>query len=208
MGGEERPLEDILSRLNDLSRTPREVDLRDAPGASTLEPTVIIEAPAPAAPAPTPVSAPVAPASEPVSIAESTPPPVPIPAQPEVEPVIDLRAPQTVAPSEPPAPGGEPSPPTPSPSEAFTARGHARVAHAGSVETGSRYGRNGVVVPAAARTAAKPDTVPVLPVSVKNDAQAELEFGDSAASSPNWVRIAILLLLLVAAGAAVALVLL
>ncbi len=174
VGGDGRPLEDILNRLNDLSRAPREIDLREPPPVPpsvsiTVEPAAAVEA------------------AHTQELA--APPAVPSVAP---EPAIDLTAP-AVAPATEPAKSA--------PASEVLARENSRVAMSARVDHDSRYGRNGAVAPTVVRQAPTPHNVPVLPVSVKGDEEAAAF--EEAKRRRRWVLPVLFLVLLVVALAVV-----
>jgi len=190
VGGDERPLEDILNRLNDLSRAPRTIDLRQPPPVPVPEGAVERISPAEDAlvdAAAAPSQVPTAPEPGDATIDLTAPeaaPPVTV-AAPTVTPEID-------APIADPSPAAEPD---------VIARDHAPTAASARVEHDSRYGRNGAVAPTVVRQAPTPHNIPVLPVSVRQD---EVDLAEHApAGGRRWLMV--LLLLVLVAGAAAAL---
>jgi hypothetical protein len=197
VGGEERPLEDILSRLSEMSRAPRSIDLSapppvpsshathdSVPAEALLQPiqpaAAMQEYPQTTQVEPAPVDVPVVAASNPPTIAPAE--------DPEI---IDLRAPE-VAPTEP--------------THVVAERTPSRLTEAAAPETGGRYGRHAEVAFVQQRPAALPATVPLVPVSVRDDAHHEVPLPEAEVrTGPNWVLIAILFLLAIAVGAGLAL---
>ncbi len=178
VGGDGRPLEDILNRLNDLSRAPREIDLREPPPV----------------PSPPPISEQPAIVVEPAQTADVAPPPVAPPAV--SEPTIDLTAP-AVEPAAEPVVGQ----PDSAPVSEVIARESSRVALSARVDHDSRYGRHGAVAPTVVRQAPTPHNVPVLPVSVKDDEQGSAV--EEARRRRRWVLPVLFLVLLTVALAVV-----
>jgi len=175
VGGDGKPLEDILNRLNDLSRAPREIDLREPP-------------PVPSSP---PISREPAINVETDQAADLAPPVVPSTA-----PAIDLTAP-------PVEPAAEPAvrQPESAPANEGDPRESSRVALSARVDHDSRYGRNGAVAPTVVRQAPTPHNVPVLPVSVKDDEPASVV--EEVKRKRRWVLPVLFLVLLAVALAVV-----
>ena len=187
VGGDERPLEDILNRLNDLSRAPRTIDLRQPP------------------PVPEGTTERLDPSNGGLADTADSPPPVP-PAPAPSDATIDLTAPEAAPPVTVSAPSAAPeldapvADPSPATEPDHIAREHAPTAASARVEHDSRYGRNGAVAPTVVRQAPTPHNVPVLPVSVRQD---EADLAEVApARGRRWLMVVLFLVLLAGAVAA------